>query len=76
MEDYSDIFADFGRTGKIKHKIDTGGAAPIRQPVRCVPPFRREETKKLLDDMLKKDVVQRSSSPWASPIVLAQFNSV
>ena len=68
---YGDIFArnktDFGRTSKIKHSIDTGEAAPIRQHVRRVPPARREEMKKLLDDMLKKDVIRPS---WASPIVL------
>ena len=73
---YKDIFAqnktDFGRTNKIKHSINTGDAAPIRQPVRRVPPARREELKKLLDNMLEKDVIQPSTSPWASPIVLVQ----
>ena len=73
---YKDIFAqnktDFGRTNKIKHSINTGDATPIRQPVRRVPPARREELKKLLDSMLEKDVIQPSTSPWASPIVLVQ----
>ena len=73
---YKDIFAqnktDFGRTSKIKHSINTGDAAPIRQPVRRVPPARREELKKLLDSMLEKGVIQPSTSPWASPIVLVQ----
>ena len=35
---YIDIFAqnssDVGRTGKIRHSIDTGSSAQIRQPVR------------------------------------------
>jgi hypothetical protein len=64
---YGDIFArnktDFGRTSKIKHSIDTGEAAPIRQHVRRFPPARREEMKKLLDDMLKKDIIRPSISP-------------
>ena len=33
-------------------------------------PYRREEARRLLSDMLSKDVIQRSSSPWASPVVL------
>ena len=70
----ADLFAeqpdDFGRTDKIKHGINTGDAAPVRQQVRRIPPVRREEARNLLSDMLKKDIIQPSSSPWASPIVL------
>ena len=69
-----DLFAeqpdDFVRTDKIKHGINTGDAAPVRQQVRRIPPVRREEARNLLSDMLKKDIIQPSSSPWASPIVL------
>ena len=72
--EFEDIFAlqsnDFGRTSKIRHSINTGDHQPIRQPVRRMPPYRREEARKLLTEMLAKDVIQRSSSPWASPIVL------
>ena len=34
-------------------------------------PAQREVVKRLLDDMLQDDVIQPSSSPWASPVVLA-----
>ena len=72
--EFADVFAegpvDFGRTGKIKHEIDTGNSAPIRQHVRRVPPTRRDEVQTLLDEMLQKKVVQPSTSPWASPVVL------
>ena len=74
--EYADIFAehpdDFGRTDKVKHSINTGDSPPVRQPVRRIPPYRRDEAKKLLSEMLAKDVIQRSNSPWASPIVLVQ----
>ena len=76
LQEYEDIFAstpeDFGRTGMIKHKINTGEAQPIRQQVRRIPLFRREEARKLLHSMLEKDVIQPSKSPWASPIVLVR----
>ena len=58
LMEYSDIFAgdakDFGQTNKVCHKIFTGDAAPmaIRQQIRRIPPSRKEETKKLVQEML------------------------
>ena len=76
LMEYSDIFAsdtkDFGQTNKVCHKIFTGDAAPIRQQIRMIPPSRREETKKLVQEMLDQQVIQPSSSPWALPIVLVR----
>ena len=73
---YADIFAyadsDLGRTSQLNHEIHTGEADPIRQPVRRVPPHRRQEIQQLLKEMKEKDVIQQSSSPWASPIVLVR----
>ena len=74
--EYHDLFAkgpnDFGRTGKIKHRFDTGGSPPIRQPVRRIPPFRKCQGKEFLREMLNKKVIERSDSPWASLVVLVQ----
>ena len=61
---------DLGRTARVQHRIDTGDAPPIRQSVRRMPQLRRQEAKKLLDDMLGRAVIQPSSSPWASLVVL------
>ena len=76
LMEYSDIFAsdakDFGQTNKVCHKIFTGDAAPIRQQIRIIPPSLRKETKKLVQEMLDRQVIQPSSSPWASPIVLVR----
>ena len=73
---YSDVFAvsksDLGRTSKVKHKIHTGEALPIRQAAGRLAPQRRQHMKDLLAGMLKDNVVQPSQSPWASPIVLVQ----
>jgi len=72
--EYADVFAsnpeDLGRTKAITHQIDTGDAHPIRQQVRRIPPYRREEARKLLQDMLNKEVIVPSSSPWSSPWAL------
>ena len=61
-----------GRTSKLKHSIDTGNAHPIRQPTRRIPPARRSEVTKLLEEMLEKGIIKPSCSPWASPIVLVK----
>ena len=41
--EYHDLFAkgpdDFGRTGKIKHRINMGESPPIRQPVCRIQAF-------------------------------------
>ena len=76
LSKYSQIFAytnsDRGRTSKLQHNIHTGNTAPIRQGVRRMPHTRRAEVRKLVDEMLQQDVIQHSSSPWASPIVLVE----
>ena len=73
---FADVFAlcdkQLGRTDKLQHSINTKGSHPIRQQPRRLPPFRREEVHQLLDDMLSRDIIQPSTSPWASPIVLVK----
>ena len=73
---YEDVLADkdeeLGRTALVQHSIDTGDAPPIKQQVRSIPVARQHEVRKLLDEMLQKDVIQPSASPWASPVVLVQ----
>ena len=70
---YGDVFAcydnEVGRTDMIQHTIHTE-APPIRQAVHRIPPVKREEVQKLLHEMQEKGVIEPSSSPWASPIVL------
>ena len=73
---YAHVFSsgprDMGRTDLIKHKIDTQGAAPIRQPPRRLPLARREEAQEAVADMLSQGVIEPSASPWASPVVLVK----
>ena len=67
--EYSDVFAesdtDLGCFTGIKHKIDTGDAKPIRQPMRRTPIGSEEEEKKHLDSMLESKIIQPSMSDWA-----------
>ena len=71
---YQDIFLDpDGKLGSpylVTHTIDTGDAKPIKQPVRRLPIHRRAIADAEVDKMLEQGVIEPSSSPWASPIVL------
>ena len=63
---------DLGSTDKLQHSMHTGNAPPTRPPVRRISPHRRDEVRMLLNEMLEKEVVEPSTSPWASAIVLVQ----
>ncbi|GFV89715.1 hypothetical protein TNCV_827071 [Trichonephila clavipes] len=69
---FSRTSEDFGRTRLTKHRIDTGEHPPIKQHPRRLPFTKQEEVQKLIKDMKNNDVIEPSSSPWASPIVLVR----
>ena len=74
LTDFADVFSsgpmDLGRTGLVKHRITTADAPPIRQRPRRIPFALREETEQILEEMRHQDVIEPSSSPWTSPVVL------
>ncbi|GFX40081.1 hypothetical protein TNCV_4317171 [Trichonephila clavipes] len=66
---FSRTSEDFGRTRLTKHRIDTGEHPPIKEHPLRLPFAKKEEVQKLIKDMKNNDVMEPSSSPWASPIV-------
>ena len=57
-------------TNIVEHKINTGDANPINSaPYRCSPK-EREAIREQISKMLKDRIIQPSTSPWASPVVL------
>ncbi|GFW57511.1 retrovirus-related Pol polyprotein from transposon 412 [Trichonephila clavipes] len=69
---FSRTSEDFGRTRQTKHRIDTGEHPPIKQHPWRLPFAKQEEVQKLIEDMKNYHVIEPSSSPWASPIVLVR----
>lgn len=61
---------DLGRTGITKHKITTGNTPPVKQPMRRI--HMQDEVDRQIDEMLDNDIIQPSTSPWASGVVLVQ----
>ena len=60
--------SDMGSTNLVEHKINTGDT--IKQIPRRIPLAKMAETKKEINDMLERGVIETSDSPWSSPIVL------
>ncbi|EYC05399.1 hypothetical protein Y032_0082g1560 [Ancylostoma ceylanicum] len=76
LEEFHDIFAitdqELTQTNLVEHDIDTGSCKPIKQKVRPIPQGLRKQLKEMLEDLEKRSIVRKSSSDWASPIVLVQ----
>ena len=76
LENHEATFArdemDLGKCSILKHKIDTGFAAPIRQQMRRTPKGFENEEEQYLKDQLESGVVVPSSSAWSSPVCLVR----
>jgi transposase InsO family protein len=56
----------------IEHEIHLSDDKPVKQAAYRHPPAKKEEIKKVMEKLLAQQVVQPSSSPWSSPVVLAK----
>ena len=76
IREYADVFAcsdvDLGRTAVVQHTINTGDADPIMQRPQRIPYCERPKLEGEVHRLLDAEVIQPSSSPWASPIVLVR----
>ena len=61
-----------GETDLVQLEVDTEDATPQRQPVRRMPFAVRQEGARQLRNMQQSGVIQPSSSPWASPVVMVR----
>ena len=74
---YQDVFARFdndsGRTGQVKHKIETGNARPIQQKPRRIPIHMHDEVDKIMGSLIEESIIKLLCSPWQSiPVVLVR----
>ena len=70
---FPDVLNDgLGFTSVLSHQVRTGNSPPIKQYPRRLPYHYRGEIKQQVSDMLEKGVIQPSTSPWASPVVLVK----
>ena len=74
-----DIFAkdlsELGTTNILEHKIETGDARPTSQNYyRHAPPIKKE-IERQTEEMLKHGIIESSTSPWTSPVVMVKKRS-
>lgn len=61
-----------GETDLLQMHIDTDGAIPVKQTPTRMPFAVRQEVARQLRVMQETGVIQPSSSPWASPVVIVK----
>ena len=76
LKNNHDIFSksayDLGRTGLVKHTIDTGNSRPVKQQLRRQPIAYLPIIDEHVEEMLRHDVIEPSTSPWASNVILVR----
>ena len=76
MKEYQHLFGlddlELGSTSQIKHEIKLSDPKPFKDHYRQIPPQQFEEVRAHLQDMLKVGAICKSTSPWASSVVLVR----
>src|SRR5688572_8001937 len=76
VEEYKDVFSmgdgDLGHTSISRHRIETEGATPVREPLRRQPFMYRTIIDEQVDQMIANGIVEPTQSEWASNVVLAK----
>ncbi|XDV49410.1 hypothetical protein PO909_018663 [Leuciscus waleckii] len=71
VKTYPTLFSDSPTTTHVlKHDIDVGSHAPVKQSAYRVNPLKKELMKQETQYLLKHNLAAPSSSPWCSPCLL------
>ncbi|XP_053539534.1 uncharacterized protein LOC124628632 [Ictalurus punctatus] len=70
-DQFADVFsAAPGMTQLVQHEIKTPPGVVVRQRPYRVPEARRQAIEEEISRMLRDHIIEESSSPWSSPIVV------
>lgn len=74
IKKYSDLFSmnKLGGAAGVTHSIDTGENHPINLPPYHASVKEREVIEEQISDMLRKEVIRPSKSPWSFPVVMVK----
>jgi len=81
LQKYAHVFHDedtndFKGTNVTEHQILVGDAQPIRRPQYRNPYAVRHEMQRQIQDMLDKNIIRESQSPWSAPAILVPKKSL
>ena len=74
-EAFSKNNKDIGRTTLIEMEIDMGDSLPVAQNPYTLPLKHHEWVRKEIETLEKAEVIERSLSPWASPVIVVPKKS-
>ena len=57
------------------HSIVTTTGKPVSLPTRRIPLHQEEEVNKMIQDLLDSGIIERSESPYNSPLVIVKKKS-
>ena len=78
-EKYDDIISknsgDIGKTMLVEIEIDTGNHLPIASKLHTLPLKHYDWVQKEIETLERAGIIERSISPWASPVVIVPKKS-
>ena len=74
-EAFSKNNQDIGKTQLIEMEIDTGSSVPLAQSPYTLPLKHYDWVRKEIETLEKAGVIERSLSPWASPVIVVPKKS-
>ncbi|GKD68719.1 putative nucleotidyltransferase, ribonuclease H, partial [Tanacetum coccineum] len=77
IRDFPEVFPDdfpgLPPPRQVKFKIDlVSGAAPVARAPYCLAPTKMKELSGQLKELLEKEFIRPSSSPWGAPVLLVK----
>lgn len=73
LEEYADVFSNVpGKTNLAEHEIKLTSDKPVRSKSYPTPHNLQKEIDKEIDVMLENDIIERSDSAYAAPLVVVK----
>lgn len=73
VREYKHIFTEKpGLTNLVEHRIPLTSSIPVRSKPYAIPYSCRESLKKEVQEMLDMGIIERSNTPYASPVVVVR----
>lgn len=73
LNEFSDVFSDIpNRTDVVQHSVKLKSDDPVHKKPYPVPYALRERMQKEIDNMTEVGIIEPSTSPYASPVVLVR----